>query len=128
MGTVRPDIVYTHHGGDLNVDHRIAHQAVLTAGRPLPGSAVRAIYAFESCSSTEWSSPAMGPPFVPQRFVAIDAWFERKLAALTCYAEELRPFPHARSLEAVAALARLRGAAAGLGLAEGFMVIRERVQ
>ena len=31
-----PDIVFTHHNGDLNIDHKLTFQAVITAFRPLP--------------------------------------------------------------------------------------------
>ena len=123
---VAPEIVYTHHAGDLNVDHRIVHQAVVTACRPLPRSPVRAIYAFETVSSTEWQSA--GDAFRPQRWVDIEPFLRLKLQALEAYAAEMRPFPHARSLEAVEALARVRGAAAGLKAAECFMVVRELVR
>ena len=121
-----PEIVYTHHAGDLNVDHRIVHQAVVTACRPLPGSPVRAIHAFETVSSTEWQSG--GQAFRPQRWVDIEPYMDRKLLALEAYAAEMRPFPHARSREAVEALARVRGAAAGLRAAECFMLVREVVR
>ena len=123
---VAPEIVYTHHGGDLNVDHRIVHQAVVTACRPLPRSPVRAIYAFETVSSTEWQSA--GDAFRPQRWVDIEPFLRLKLQALEAYKAEMRPFPHARSFEAVEALARVRGAAAGLMAAECFMVVREVVR
>ena len=123
---VAPEIVYTHHGGDLNVDHRIVHQAVVTACRPLPRSPVRAIYAFETVSSTEWQSA--GDAFRPQRWVDIEPFLRLKLQALEAYKAEMRPFPHARSFEAVEALARVRGAAAGLKAAECFMVVREVVR
>ena len=117
------DIVYTHHGGDLNVDHRITHQAVMTACRPMPGSSVKAIYAFEVPSSTEWASEAE-PAFRPNHFVDITATLDKKLAALEAYGEEMRPFPHARSFEAVRALAAWRGASVGLRAAEAFMTLR----
>ena len=123
---VAPEIVYTHHGGDLNVDHRIVHQAVVTACRPLPGSPVRAIYAFETVSSTEWQSA--GDAFRPQRSVDIEPFLRLKLQALEAYKAEMRPFPHARSFEAVEALARVRGAAAGLKAAECFVIVREIVR
>ena len=123
---VAPEIVYTHHAGDLNVDHRIVHQATVTACRPLPDSPVRAIYAFETVSSTEWQTA--GETFRPQRWVDIAPFLHLKLQALEAYAAEMRPFPHARSLEAVEALARVRGAAAGLKAAECFMVVRELVR
>lgn len=120
----RPAIVYTHHGGDLNIDHQLTHQAVLTACRPV-GSGVEAIYAFETLSSTEWGFPDR--PFVPNRFVNIENQLDQKLKALACYTSEMRDFPHPRSPEAVEALARGRGASSGLPAAEGFMVVREIV-
>jgi LmbE family N-acetylglucosaminyl deacetylase len=122
MAEVRPDIVYTHHAGDLNIDHELVHRAVLTACRPLPGSTVRALYTFEVLSSTEWRPGAR--PFDPVRYVDIGATLERKMAALRCYGAEMRPFPHARSYEAVEALAKLRGAQAGMAAAEAFGVLR----
>ena len=117
---VRPDMVLTHHGGDLNVDHRITHRAVLTACRPLPGGSITAIHCFETVSSSEW-----GAPFNPTRFVDISAVIDRKIAALECYAAEMRPFPHARSIQAVRALATVRGASVGRPAAEAFMTVRQ---
>ncbi|MGD1875913.1 MAG: PIG-L deacetylase family protein [Kiloniellaceae bacterium] len=122
---VAPAIVYTHHGGDLNVDHRIAHQAVLTACRPLPGTTLEAIYCFETVSSTEWATPDIGRPFVPNHFVDIAGQLEQKRQALACYQAEMRPFPHARSVEAVEHLARFRGASVGFEAAEAFTVARQ---
>ena len=123
---VAPEIVYTHHAGDLNVDHRIVHQAVVTACRPLPNSPVRAIYAFETVSSTEWQTS--GDTFRPHRWVDVEPFLRCKLRALEAYAAEMRPFPHPRSFEAVEALARVRGASVGLAAAECFMVVRELVR
>ena len=125
VADIRPTVVYTHHGSDLNVDHRVTHQAVMTACRALPDSIVREIYAFETVSSTEWSTPAIGDSFLPNRYVDIAAWLERKLSALSVYTTEMRPFPHARSLEAIEALARWRGVSAGLEAAEAFVVLRQ---
>ena len=118
--TIRPRIVYTHHAGDLNIDHAICHRAVLTACRPMTGSTVRRIYAMEVPSSTEWASPNPSNAFVPSRFVDISSVLQTKRAALDAYAEEMRPFPHPRSFEAIEALAKWRGASAGLAAAVGF--------
>ena len=122
---VRPSVVYTHHGGDLNIDHVRTHQAVLTACRPLPGVSIRAVYGFEVLSSTEWGSLDQGLPFRPTYAVDVTTTWERKIAALQCYSAEMRDFPHARSFEAVEALARLRGAENGCTAAEGFTVLRQ---
>lgn len=125
--TLRPEIVYTHHAGDLNVDHRICHQAVLTAFRAFPGQSVRAIHGFEVCSSTEWAFASAGPAFIPTRYVDISAFLETKLAALNAYAMEMRDFPHIRSAKAVGALAVWRGACVGCDASEAFTTIREIV-
>lgn len=125
IGRVRPAIVYTHHRGDVNVDHDVVHRAVITACRPLPGHTVSRILAFETPSSTEWMSPASAAPFAPNWFVDISETLETKLAALKCYDAEMRPFPHPRSYEAVEHLARWRGATAGFAAAEAFMLVRQ---
>jgi LmbE family N-acetylglucosaminyl deacetylase len=122
---LRPRDIYTHHAGDLNIDHAICHRAVLTAARPIPGRSVRRIYAMEIASSTEWAAPGSHTAFVPSRFVDISGFINQKRLALEAYAEEMRPFPHARSFEAVEALARWRGATAGMPAAEAFVVIRD---
>lgn len=122
---VAPDTVYTHHGGDLNLDHRIAHQAVTTACRPLPGFPVRRIYAFETPSSTDWATEAHGPGFRPNLFIDISDTLKYKIASLAAYDEEMEPFPHPRSLEGVSVMARQRGACVGVSAAEAFMLVRE---
>jgi LmbE family N-acetylglucosaminyl deacetylase len=123
----RPSIVYTHWAGDLNVDHRLVYQSVITAFRPMEGATVTKIRAFETPSSTEWGDRSVTPAFQPNLFVAIDRFMDVKRRALEVYAQELRPFPHPRSHEALEALARWRGAEAGLRAAEAFVTIRERL-
>ncbi len=128
VNKINPHIVYTHNGGDLNVDHEMVHRATITSTRPLPGSNIEAIYTFETLSSTEWSSAQQQFPFVPNRFVDISMHFEKKMAALKCYDAEMRPFPHPRSYEAVEALAKLRGAVSGMEKAESFSVFRQVIK
>ncbi|MGO0790219.1 PIG-L deacetylase family protein [Herbaspirillum seropedicae] len=124
LALLAPEIIYTHHHGDLNVDHRITHEAVMTACRPLPGSSVKEIYAFEVMSSTEWSGSG-NIPFTPQLTIDISAYLEAKLAALKAYEIEMRPQPHSRSIEHLRALALHRGHSAGMYAGESFMVVRQ---
>jgi LmbE family N-acetylglucosaminyl deacetylase len=124
VAKLKPDVVYTHHRSDLNIDHRITHDAVLTTFRPLPGASVKAIYSFEVPSSTEWAAPSAGDAFVPALFVDTAPFQAIKTKALNCYIKEMRPFPHPRSLQAIEALGRWRGASVGLKAAEAFMVVR----
>jgi N-acetylglucosamine malate deacetylase 1 len=124
VADVTPTVVYTHHAHDLNIDHRLACQATLTACRPLPGAAVRAIFSFETVSSSEWGVPGPAMAFAPTGFVDIADVLTVKREALACYAAEMRAFPHPRSFEAIDALARWRGASAGLVAAEAFSILR----
>jgi LmbE family N-acetylglucosaminyl deacetylase len=121
IAEIRPTTVLTHHGGDLNVDHHVVHQAVVTACRPQPGHCVRELLYFEVPSSTEWATPCT---FAPNYFVDVAQWLTKKGDALNCYGSEMRRFPHPRSFEAVSALAVWRGATAGYHAAEAFMVGR----
>ncbi|MCK4462652.1 MAG: PIG-L family deacetylase [candidate division Zixibacteria bacterium] len=124
--TVKPDIVYTHHAGDLNIDHRCIHQAVVTACRPIPGKKpVDTLLFFEVPSSTEWQPPGSAEPFTPDWFTDITDSIDVKLEALKEYSSEMRPWPHARSLEAVEHLARWRGANVGVSAAEAFKLGRK---
>jgi len=125
IAEVRPEIVYTHHGGDLNLDHRIAAEAVATACRPLPNAPLRAIYAFETVSSSEWGPSAGFADFKPTRFVDVTDHLRSKRRALACYGSEICSFPHARSIESIEALARWRGASVGFEAAEAFEIMRE---
>lgn len=122
----QPDLVLTHHGGDLNIDHRCVHQAVATACRPQRGHPVNTVLCFEVPSSTEWQLPGSAPAFEPQCFVDIGATLARKLAALQAYADELRDWPHPRSTQGVQALAQWRGATMGASAAEAFVLARHR--
>ncbi|MEL7465967.1 MAG: PIG-L deacetylase family protein [Pseudomonadota bacterium] len=121
---VRPQTVYTHHHGDLNVDHRATHEAVMTALRPQPGLAVETILSFEVMSSTEWRAPSAATAFIPDWHVDISETLEAKTRALAAYEAEMREWPHSRSIAALEHLARHRGATMGVAAAEAFKLIR----
>jgi len=125
INKIKPGVVYTHHGGDLNIDHRIVHQGVVTACRFQPGSPVKKVLTFETASSTEWSTPSIGSDFRPNYFVNISDVMDIKRDALEAYHMEMRPFPHARSIENIEAMAKVRGASVGVSHAEAFMLLRE---
>jgi N-acetylglucosamine malate deacetylase 1 len=127
VARLKPVTVMTHHAGDVNIDHRVVHDAVLAACRPQPGSPVRRLLFFEVPSSTEWRPPGSGPMFNPNWFVDISGCMDSKLKALEAYESELRPYPHPRSIQAATALAQWRGASVGVAAAEAFFLGRELV-
>ena len=119
-----PDTVFTHHHGDLNVDHRITCEAVLTACRPVGKYGVNRIYAFETPSSTEWNY-IYENAFCPNVYFDVTNTLEAKIRGMSCYRTENTAYPHPRSPEALRALARYRGSNVGFEMAEGFMLLRE---
>lgn len=126
VARVAPASIYTHHGGDLNVDHVFVHRAVLTAARPMKGTSVEEICAFETPSSTEWAFGQFRPPFRPNVFVDISTTLDVKLRAMEMYQSELRPFPHPRAPEALSAIAQRWGTVSGWTAAEAFELIYSR--
>lgn len=120
---VKPNIVYTHFSGDLNVDHQLTSKAVATACRPQSGHPVKEIYYFEVLSSTEWNQVS-SPQFRAQKYVDISEVIDIKSKALGFYEKEMRPSPHSRSYKCVEALASFRGESIGVKFAEAFYVER----
>jgi len=112
------DIIYTHYEHDLNIDHRLTFQSVTTAFRP--NGENYSMMSFEVPSSTDWASKT----FAPNLYVNVTNYIELKLRAMQVYKTEVREFPHPRSLEAIRALAKIRGVQSGLKYAEAFKVVR----
>lgn len=117
---IKPDVVFTHFENDLNIDHTITCRAVLTAMRPLPDEKVKQIYAFETLSSTEYRFPLS---FFPDTFFDITETLEDKQQAMACYKNELREYPHPRSLQMIEENARYWGVRVGLSYAEAFKTL-----
>ncbi|WP_336329151.1 PIG-L deacetylase family protein [Haloarcula sp. CGMCC 1.2071] len=119
-----PTHVYTHHYGDLNVDHELVCRATVTATRPLPESSIESVRAFETLSSSEWSVPSVENGFQPQMYIDVSDHLEAKLEALRTYETELRDPPHPRSVDIIRQNAQVWGAKAGVPAAEPFEVLR----
>ena len=121
---LRPEVIFTHHPGDLNIDHVLTFRAVLTATRPMRGGPVRELYSFEIASSTEWAFQQIQPAFRPSVFYDVADTIDRKIEAMRIYEGELREFPHPRSAEALRVQARRWGSVTGLEYAEAFEAVR----
>lgn len=125
VNQLRPDIIYTHHQGDLNIDHKRTFEAVLTACRPVGDYSVKEIYTFETPSSTEWNFNYKNNMFTPNVFVNIEDTLTEKLEAMACYKTELGEYPHPRSLEALRIIAARWGTVVGEKYVEAFELIRK---
>jgi LmbE family N-acetylglucosaminyl deacetylase len=123
-----PDTIFTHFPNDLNVDHKILSEAVLTSTRPMPGTKVKEIYFFEITSSTEWNfTGSAAKSFAPSVFFDVSNFIEKKVLALEVYKGEMREYPHARSIQNIRNQAGFRGGSVGFYAAEAFMLARKLV-
>lgn len=122
---IKPDIVFTHHSGDLNQDHRAVSEAVLIATRPYPGQTVKRVYTFDTVSSTEWSFGEFSK-FEPNVFIDISKYLSIKRKSLEVYKEEIKnlKFPHPRSIEGIEFNNKVKGSVVGLNSAETFRLVR----
>lgn len=122
---VKPDEVYIPHWGDMQKDHQIVAEACMVALRPKYEPKVKRIYSYETMSETAWNAPNVQNEFIPNSFVDISTYLNKKIEALSLFNTQINPFPDARSLESIEALAKYRGALMHVKAAEAFMLIRE---
>jgi len=114
-----PDIIYTHHEIDINVDHQIVFNSVMVNTRPIDKHIK--VFCYETLSSTEWS----GKPFVPNFYVDIEGYLEEKIRMFCQYRSEVKQFPHPRSTEGIRILAAKRGMDICIKQAEAFKIVRD---
>ena len=120
--SIKPQIIFTHFSGDLNIDHQITSRATVTAARPVQNNSfLKKIIFFETLSSSEWT---MNERFKPNLYVDISKEIRSKIKALKAYKSEIRKFPHPRSTKAVIALSNLRGSEISVNHAEAFQIFR----
>lgn len=124
ISKIKPTTIFTHHAGDLNIDHQVTYRAVITATRPMSDCPVKEIFSFEIPSSTEWAF-GMDPSFIPNYFIDISDHINQKTSAMEKYTSEIQPFPHPRSNRLIKNLAQVRGAAVGKNYCEAFILIRK---
>ncbi len=123
--TFNPDVIFTHHGGDVNIDHQRTFEAVVTACRPMQHERVKMIIAFETPSGTEWRAASDPRHFIPNFFVTVtEEQINAKIKGMEMYDFEKRVYPHPRSPEALSILAKRWGISIGTGYAEAFCIIR----
>lgn len=125
VARIGPDTLFLPFIGDVHLDHQLIFTSGMVAVRPSTSEFPARVYAYETLSETNWYAPYVTPGFLPNVFVDISKTLARKLQAFSCYASQTRPFPNERSVEALSALARLRGATVHREAAEAFVLLRE---
>jgi LmbE family N-acetylglucosaminyl deacetylase len=120
-----PTVVFTHHGGDVNIDHQRTFEAVITACRPMSDEKVKTIITFETPSGTEWRAASDPKHFIPTLFFSVsEENVNAKIKGMESYEFEKRPYPHPRSPQALKIQSQRWGVSIGCHFAEAFMLIR----
>lgn len=119
----KPDTIFTHYSNCLNIDHRKTFEAVNTACRPINKISVKKILSFEIPSSTDWAL-FHGKNFQPNYYIDISKFLNEKINLIKFYKDELRNYPHSRSVKSIKSLASYRGVSSGVKYAEGFYLNR----
>lgn len=120
-----PEVIFTHHGGDVNIDHQLTFEAVFTSIRPMYDEKVQTIICFETPSGTEWRAATDPKHFIPNMFIEVsEEGLQAKIKGMESYEFEKRKFPHPRSPEALRIQAQRWGVAVGKKYAEAFTIVR----
>ena len=122
---VMPDEIYIPHIGDMHFDHKLINEACMVAVRPRSEKCVKRVYAYETLSETEWDIPSTTNFFMPNVYVDISDYIDKKIAAMKEYKEQIMEYPSPRSEEGIKSLAMTRGMTVNKKYAESFMLIRE---
>tara|TARA_B110000263_G_C15305468_1_gene510132 strand:+ start:2799 stop:3509 length:711 start_codon:yes stop_codon:yes gene_type:complete len=121
----KPSIVFTHHGGDLNIDHQKTFEAVITACRPIKEEIVNTVITFETLSSSEWIPSNDKRKFTPNLFISLtENNIKSKINSMESYFFEKREYPHPRSPKAIKLRAEMWGVTVGKKFSEAFEIIR----
>jgi LmbE family N-acetylglucosaminyl deacetylase len=124
-GKFQPDVIFTHHGGDVNIDHQRTFEAVITACRPMAEEKTKMIITFETPSGTEWRASSDPKHFTPNFFVEVTKEnVESKIKGMESYEFEKRAYPHPRSPDALRIQSQRWGVSVGVAYAEAFTLIR----
>lgn len=123
---IQPDTIYMMYCHDVHSDHRVAFDAVYSCTKSFRYPFIKNIYMIEALSETDFAMAIPGNSFVPNVFVDISDYIEKKLEIASMYIGEMQEDPYPRSQSAIRALARVRGARAGVMYAEAFQLLYER--
>jgi LmbE family N-acetylglucosaminyl deacetylase len=125
VNSIKPNIIYLPFTGDVHSDHKYIFEAAYSCTKSFRYPFVKKIYMMETLSETEFSVNVNNESFVPNVFVNISDYINKKIEAMKMYEGEMGSHPFPRSERNIKALATYRGATAGCEYAESFMLIKE---
>jgi LmbE family N-acetylglucosaminyl deacetylase len=121
---VQPEIIYTLNRSDAHSDHRVIFDAVMACTKSFRYPFIKQILMYECISETEFAPALAEKAFLPNYFVDITDYLDRKNEIMKVFESEIGEHPFPRSLENIRALAHFRGASVGVKYAEAFQLLK----
>lgn len=118
----KPQLLILPDYNDAHSDHKKTFDWCYACSKSFRFPYVKQIMTMEILSETNFGRPEN--TFVPNTYVDITQFMDKKMQALKIYDTELGEPPFPRSIESVIALATLRGTEAGTRYAEAFRTIK----
>jgi len=125
INEVKPNIIYLPFKGDVHSDHRKIFEASYSCTKSFRYPFIKKIYMIETLSETEFAPSTKEDSFIPNIFVDISDYMEKKVEIMKVFQSELAEHPFPRSERNLRALSTLRGATAGCEYAESFVLLKE---
>lgn len=125
MNEIKPNIIYLPFKGDVHSDHRKIFEASYSCTKSFRYPFIKKIYMIETLSETEFAPSTKEDNFIPNVFVDISEFMDKKIEIMKVFESEIAEHPFPRSERNLRALATLRGATAGCEYAESFMLLKE---
>ncbi len=120
---IKPDEIFTPHLGDVHSDHKIISSVISTCTKNFRFKSIKRIFAYETLSETNFNLIKKNV-FFPNYYEDISKFMNKKIKALKIYKSEVKKFPFPRSIDAIKALAKVRGSEIGVSFAEAFEVLK----
>lgn len=125
INKVRPNIIYLPFKEDVHSDHKRIFEASYSCTKSFRYPFIQKIYMMETLSETEFAPSIKKDSFIPNTFVDISKYMNKKLDIMNIYKSEIKTHPFPRSKKNIKALAIFRGATCGFKFAESFMLLKE---
>ncbi len=125
INQIKPEILYLHNRSDVHSDHRVAFHAIMSASKSFNNHYIRKVLMYETISETDFAPALQENAFVPNYYVDISLFLDKKIEIMKLFALELKEHPFPRSERNIRALAINRGAQCGVEYAESFMILKD---
>lgn len=125
--SLEPEIIYLINRSDVHSDHKIAFNAIYACTKNFRKPFIERVLMYETLSETEFSPPLSETAFLPNVFVDITDYMDKKIEAMKVYDSELMADNLPRSISAIKSLGGFRGSRIGVKYAEAFMLLFEQI-